>query len=220
MADEQLFVDASAGFAFFDFVEALAGVGRPGGVGEDFEADCEKGAVGRQRERADVEWEIGNRNSLAAVDGDLPDLVAVAASGKEVDVRAVGRPAGAGAAGRVGGQAALPASVSVGDPDIVDALVGVEVGSADDEGGPGTGGVHLQIADPLHGHEVVDGEWAWGGRGGGESGRCQPKHNEPQYCQQAEHVDLLISLRPVPRSGMRSQRTRYCRRGSASTGRG
>ncbi len=141
---------------------------------KDLEAEGQAGVAGREREVRHVEREIGHldRRLVRARDRDPPDLAGAGAGREVVEALAVGRPARAGVAGRVGGELEEPLAVDPHHPDVVAAPVGLEVGGPHHEGHPAAIGRGLRIADPLHRIQVAGGErmrLRGPDRGGGEA---------------------------------------------------
>jgi hypothetical protein len=85
----------------------------------------------RHAERVDIEREFGDRLRFAATHGQSPHLARAAARREEQDVMAVRRPRRAGVVCFVRRQAYRVSTPDVAEPQVVAALVRVDIGMTD-----------------------------------------------------------------------------------------
>jgi hypothetical protein len=176
VAHEELVEDHARGLGGGLRLEARRGArDRLGAVREDREAEVEGRAAGADLQRLDRERQIGHLLGGAGGEVPAPDLRRAAARGQEVE-RPVRAPARAPVIGRVGDQGPRFRAVEAHQPDVAQALVGLEIHRSDDERRPGAVRRGLRVRDALHGHHVVDRERVR--LGGGGAGRDRQKRND------------------------------------------
>ncbi len=163
VADEDPVVSAGRGFVLGACVEPLPGTGEQLAVGEHLHREGDAIARRRHLQRGDLQGIVADLHALAAVEAEAPHLRAARSRREEVEAVTVRGPAGARVVGGVLGEAArLPVlRPQVQQPEVGTALVGVDVGLAQDKGDVAAVGGQLWIADPVKANQILHGERRW-----------------------------------------------------------
>ena len=191
VADEQAIVKTAAGLPLRLRLERGRGF-RRGLARKDGHGQHEVPPARGHLERIHVEGQARHRLRLAPLQAQAEHLRRAGAGGDEEQAPAVRRPTGLGVVGLVAGQPPGPSPPGGSDPEVVPALVRLEVGHPDREGHGQTVGGHPGVGDAVHGQHVVNGERVGVGRRGGAGQERGQKHRE---------ASAHANLPPAPPAG-------------------
>jgi hypothetical protein len=177
VADEQPVVHAPGGLLFLFRVGPILRAFQVRAVDEDFHADGDAIAGGRDFERADVARIVRDLRCLAAGELQPPHLRRARARGQEVDALAVRGPTRVGVVRRILREPARACvlGTEVEQPQVRAALVRLHVRLAQREDDVATVGRGARVAQPLQPHQIVHREGL-----GGRLRQQHPSHEETQ----------------------------------------